>query len=139
MKSTTLQPLAQKCAAEPFLGGAHTKGQVGRWSFVVVLIMYKHASMPGSKHYIAEAYLMGVVRRFDEVPASIWRLSDRRSELWVSMSVTLAVRSMAMILKEQWLTQKACYHACNAMQMVHGHLNAQFGSHWWRQLSLSWL
>ena len=32
---------------------------------------------------------MGVVRRFDEVPASVWRLSDRTSELWVSTGVTL--------------------------------------------------
>ena len=76
--------------------------------------------MPGSKHYVPldrrtlEAYLMGVVRRFNEVAASVWRLSDRRSELWVSTSVTLAVSSMAMMSKEQWLTQKACYHACKS-------------------------
>ena len=61
-----------------------------------------------------EAYFMGVVRRFDEVPASVWRLSDRRSELWVSTSVTLAVSSMVMMSKEQYLTQKACYHACKS-------------------------
>ena len=57
---------------------------------------------------------MGVVRRFDEVPASVWRLSDRRSELWVSTSVPSAVSSMVMMSKEQWLTQKACYHACKS-------------------------
>ena len=76
--------------------------------------------MPGSKQPVAlyrrslEAYLMGVVRRLNEVPASVWRLSDRRSELWVSTSVTLAVSSMAMMSKEQWLTPKACYHACKS-------------------------
>ena len=65
--------------------------------------------MPGSKQHVAldrrslEAYLMGVVRRFDKVPASVWHLSDRRSELWVSTSVTLAVSSMAMMSKERLL------------------------------------
>ena len=84
------------------------------------MVVLRYASMPGSKQRVGldrkslEAYLMGVVRRFDEVPASVWRLSDRRSELWVSTSVTLAVSSMVMISKEQWLTQKACYHACKS-------------------------
>ena len=38
--------------------------------------------MPGSKQNVTldrrslEAYLMGVVRRFDEVSASVWRLSN---------------------------------------------------------------
>ena len=68
--------------------------------------------MPGSKQHVGldrkslEAYLMGVVRRFDEVPASVWRLSDRRSELWVSTSVTLAVSSMVMMSKEHGLHKK---------------------------------
>ena len=39
--------------------------------------------MPGSKQHVAldrrslEAYLMGVVTRFGEVPASVWHLSDQ--------------------------------------------------------------
>ena len=76
--------------------------------------------MPGSKQHVAldsrslKAYVMGVVRRFDKVSARVWCLSDQISELWVSMSVTLPVTSMAMMSKQQWLTQKACYHACKS-------------------------
>ena len=69
--------------------------------------------MPGSKQHVGldrrsliEAYLMGVVRRFDEVPASVWRLSNQRSELWVSTSVTLAVSSMVMSQKSNGLHKK---------------------------------
>ena len=45
------------------------------------MVVLRYASMPGSKQHVAldsrslKAYVMGVVRRFDKVPARVWCLT----------------------------------------------------------------